>query len=573
MDTLSLIALANAHYAGTAKTGTERATLRLVTNFTDMLLGKCLVGLSISQGISPTLEDTPYRQYHFELADQQSALMRSNADITYFIFDISPYAQTEFVADATHFETVISGIETYAQNTKSSVVVMTFPLPYDTAYGNLFELNPLWKQICTANESLSRLAAKYANLSLIDSNRLISRIGRTHARSPRDACAFDVPFTPEFTATLAEECIAELLSSRGRAKKCIVVDLDNTLWGGIVGEVGTQGVALGSGYPGLAFQEFQRLLKRYRERGVILAIASRNNEADVDAVFAENTNMVLTKDDFAAVRVNWLPKSENIRSLAKELNIGVDSMIFLDDDGANRAEVSNALPGIVVPELPAEPERYGDMLITSTYFTQRTLTAEDRTKADMYTAERKRKEVTHGASPEQYLATLGIEITISVNDEAQIPRLAQLTQKTNQFNLTTRRYTEADLKHMILDGARIYAASVRDRFGSYGVTMLAIVTGANDTPVIDTLLMSCRVMGRSVEFTLLDRLATDAHKAGSSTLDAAFIKTAKNMPAEPFLRDAGFSAYGDTYRLDLERFAKAKPAAIARALEYITIAP
>src|SRR6185437_3116366 len=215
----------------------------------------------------------------------------------------------------------------------------------------------------------------------------------------------------------------------GRVHKCLVLDLDNTLWGGIVGEVGPLGIGLGTEYPGNAYVAFQRVLNEFYERGILLAINSRNNPSDVEEVFEKNRNMVLKREHFAAMVINWESKADNLKTIARELNIGLDSLVFIDDDAANRAQVRAQLPEVLVPEWSLPPEEYVHALLTIDAFHAQAVSDEDRKRGEMYVTEHKRKQLAETMSVEDYLSTLQIKMTIAVNAEELIPRVAQLTQK------------------------------------------------------------------------------------------------------------------------------------------------
>lgn len=379
-------------------------------------------------------------------------------------------------------------------------------------------------------------------MTVWDTNALIHRFGENHARDFRGLYAYDIPFTNDFFMEVGREWAALVRAKAGRLKKCIILDLDNTLWGGIVGELGPKGIAVGPDYPGLAFQNFQHALLDYFDRGVILAINSRNNPADVAEVFEKNPHMILQEKHFASAQINWNDKASNISTIAADLNIGLESIVFLDDDPVNRDLVRTVHPSVSVPELPTEPELYVNFLHQLDYFHQFSITDEDREKGRMYAEERRRKETRSQYSDiSEYIATLGIEIRISVNATAEIPRIAQLTQKTNQFNLTTKRYLEHDVQKLINDGALVVSGEVSDKFGKYGVTMLAIIIpGESMVANIDTFLMSCRVMGRGVEYAFMRSLAGLLSARSYTQATAEFRETKKNVPAKEFLPGAGF---------------------------------
>jgi len=539
----------------------ERATIGLITNFTDGILQKFITGLCLEAGIYPTLSAEGYKQYHFTLR----AAAPAATDITFIVFDASPFMPSEFTVDPEHIGDILQGIRSYVAQAQGQVVLATIALPSASPYGNLFAEDPLYLSITGFNEELRALARAYAKVSICDTDRLMRAWGEHGARDMRALYAFDAPFSKNFSLHLARELVSYLLALRGRAKKCLVVDLDNTLWGGVVGEVGIEGIALGPGYPGLAYQSFQAVLLSYWRRGVVLAIASRNNAEDVDAVFTSHPHMLLRKEHFGSIQVNWRRKSEQLHAIAEEINIGLDSLVFLDDDAANREEVKMALPMVTVPDLAPRPEEYARQVLSFTYFNQISLTDEDRAKGKMYSEERQRKEVI-AESGDAYLAKLGIVITLTENKPEDLERLAQLSQKTNQCNLTTRRYSRADLEQMIAGGASVFGASVEDRFGKYGTVVLAVVR-FNPEPELDTFLMSCRVMGRSVEYRVLDRIFELLRGRGHARVKAAYVKTAKNEPVRELLPQLGFV----DGVLELGAYGRQKPAHVADAIPLVAL--
>ncbi len=320
-------------------------------------------------------------------------------------------------------------------------------------------------------------------------------------------------------------------------KKCLVLDLDNTLWGGIVGEDGIDNLALSLTPPGNGFLAFQQAILDHYDRGIILAINSRNNPDEAWNVIRTHPNMILKEHHFAAARMNWNDKAENLRELAKELNIGLDSMVFLDDDPTNRELVRAILPEVLVPELPDDPSRYARFLNSLGVFESAAITDEDKMRGNLYVTERLRREEEKTAqSKEEFLAGLGLELTVYMDDASALDRLAQLTEKTNQFNVLKRPYTAEELKTFVDKPDRhVIYARLQDKFGDYGIIALAIIEQQGETWHLSTLLMSCRVFGRGVEDAFLASIAELARAAGARYLTIAFEETEKNLPAREFV--------------------------------------
>lgn len=524
----------------------SQAKINLITNFTDTILKKIIAGVCLHNSIYPHIYEAPYRQYHLHLKDPRSVLYKTNPDITFIFFDVNPFKETEFGSSPDHFYETLDDIEKYCKSITGTVILNLFIRSYQNAYGILFKEDPKFALVENYNNKLHELATQVPNLKIFDTNKLVHLLGERNVFDPRSIFAFDIPFTHDFMTHLAEDWFSYIRALTGSAKKCIVVDLDNTLWGGIVGELGPLHIALGPEYPGNAFVNFQRALLEYYKRGIILAINSKNNAADVAEVFQRNPHMVLKEHHFSAIRVNWQQKTENILEIANELNIGTDSMVFIDDDPLNRHLVEAQLPQVSVPNFSIPPEEYVGSLYSLNLFNQLSITDEDREKGKMYAEERQRKRVLEGARDiKDYIAELGICIDVNINVTNLLPRLSQMTLKTNQFNLTTKRYTEHDLLGMIADGALICSANIHDKFGDYGTVILGIFVPnqiVKQEVVLDTLLMSCRVMGRGVEFVFIDHLIQELSQLGFSTLKAQFVPTKKNEPSSAFLADHGFVA-------------------------------
>lgn len=320
-------------------------------------------------------------------------------------------------------------------------------------------------------------------------------------------------------------------------KKCIVLDLDNTLWGGVVGEDGAENLKLSITPPGNSFVAFQQALRDHYDRGVLLAINSRNNPDDALAVIRTHPNMILKENNFAAMRMNWNDKAENLREIAEELNIGLDSLVFLDDDATNRELVRAMLPEVETPDLPTDPSEYARFLNSLPYFPSAAITDEDKMRGNLYVTERLRKaeEQTH-STKQDFLKSLGLELTIYEDDAASLARLAQLTEKTNQFNTDKRPFSEEEVREFIESpDHRVFHARLTDKFGDYGIVLFALVEIRGTTWHIASMLMSCRAFGREIEHAFLSYIATRAAKERADILTVSFIETTKNIPAKEFV--------------------------------------
>ena len=323
-----------------------------------------------------------------------------------------------------------------------------------------------------------------------------------------------------------------------KRKKCLVLDLDNTLWGGVLGEDGADGIKLGGDYPGKAFAMWQQALLQLQRRGVILAVCSKNNEADVMEAWNSNPFMVLKRDHFSAMRINWNDKANNLRELANELNIGLDSMVFVDDNPAERQLISTMLPEVAVPEFPEKPYLLMPFFeeLVNQYFRVYTVTDEDRAKTEQYRANALRNEQrTRFEDFEDYLRSLSMELDIIPANEHNLARIAQMTQKTNQFNLTTLRYSEDDLRFQLSNHWRIYCLSVKDCFGDNGITgAITVIPQGGQLAEISSLLMSCRILGRGIETAFVNTVLNMLYREGVLKVTAHYIPTAKNGQTADF---------------------------------------
>ena len=396
--------------------------------------------------------------------------------------------------------------------------------------------------VLSVNRALREALQPLAGAYVLPMSRVVRRMGEERFYDERKWLMARLPFSAEAVWPIAQACIRVLLPAMGKVRKAIVVDLDNTMWGGVVGEDGPSGLKLSDEYPGAAFKAFQRALLECHERGVILAIASKNNEQDAMEVLDGHPEMVLKPSHFAAKQINWNSKPENLRHIAKALNIGTDALVFIDDNPAERAQMREQLPEVLVVELPADPMGYAAAVRDLPVLERLRVSSEDRDRGRQYDEQRQRDELHRASgSMEGFYRSLEMRVTIRPISPLTLARASQLTQKTNQFNLTTRRYDEARVAAMLGDATwRTYACSVRDRFGDNGLVGIALVKVTDENWVIDTFLLSCRVIGRTVETGMLARIAADADAAGSKRLTGEFIPTLKNAPARDFYESHGF---------------------------------
>ena len=390
-------------------------------------------------------------------------------------------------------------------------------------------------------------AAANGKVDILDCERLSARIGKALWMDPRYWHLSKQAVSLQALPLLARHLTAIIAANLGLARKCLVLDLDNTLWGGVIGEDGLTGINLGGDHVGESFIAFQEAIRLLKQKGVVLAVCSKNNEADAREPFERHPEMRLKLDDFAVFTANWEPKPDNLRRIAQSLNIGLDALVFVDDNPAECAAVRQALPEIDVLELPADPAHYARTLWDYLGFESATLTAEDAARTDQYRARAAVTQLEQGVgSVEELWESLDMQATIAPFNELDLPRIVQLIGKTNQFNLTTRRYNQAQIESFVRNPACIhFTLRLRDRFAEHGLVSLLIAVRQGQTFEIDTWLMSCRVIGLSVEQSMLAHLCQQAAGGGVTRLRGLYLPTAKNGLVKDLYAKLGFVLSGE----------------------------
>jgi FkbH-like protein len=408
------------------------------------------------------------------------------------------------------------------------------------------------------NQELRELSRDHPGVYVLDYDSLVARHGRTAWRDERKWLTVRLPIASTHLIHLAEEWLRFLHPLSGKVAKALVVDLDNTLWGGVIGEDGIDGIRIGTEHPGASYRDLQRVMLDFYRRGILLAICSKNNPEDAMEVIDKHPGMILRQQHFATMRINWRDKAQNLREIAEELNIGIDALAFLDDSPVEREQIRAALPEVAVLDLPADPGKYAAVLRDCPLFERLILSDEDKQRGVYYAAQRERVQLEAACtSKEDFLQSLQQEVEIADVHAGTLARVAQLTQKTNQFNLTTRRYKEQEIVEMASHpGRRVVSVRVQDRYGDNGWVGVAITRDDGETREIDTFLLSCRVIGRAVETAILSYLAQDARRRGLTRMQGWFLPTKKNAPASDFYSQHGFrvgkqETQGSLWTLDL----------------------
>src|SRR5579875_237945 len=513
-----------------------------------------------------------FNAYAQEILDDKSSMYAFAPDAVILAVqtrDIAPelwrdFADLEPDEATAAVERVVSELQTWARafrkNSRAHLIIHNLEQPVIPVQG-IFDTQSAAGQravIALLNERLAEAIREIRGAYILDYDGLVARYGRRNWPDEKKWLTMRLPIAAHYLTHLAQEWLRFLHPLAGKLAKAIVVDLDNTLWGGIVGEDGFDGIQIGVEYPGVAFQNLQRAILDLYRRGILLAICSKNNLEDAMAVLEKHPGMLLRPEHFAAMRINWAAKPQNLREIAAELNIGIDALALLDDNPVERRHVRLEVPEMTVIELPTDPIDYAEALRTCPVFERLALSAEDRDRPKYYVAEKQRIALEQAAtSRDDFLRSLRQQAELAFVSSATLARVAQLTQKTNQFNLTTKRYSEQEISDLASrPDCQVFSIRITDRFADNGLVGVAITRDKNFVCEIDTFLLSCRVIGRSVETALLSFLAERARERGNRELVGWFFPTKKNAPAREFYPSHGFQIVeqndtGSRWRFDL----------------------
>jgi len=509
-----------------------------------------------------------YNQFNQEILNLKSKLYNFSPNLTFLILDLRsflgekfffPYSYTEkekkdFIDSK--LQEIFDIITFFVNNSNSKLIISNFNSPSYSSYG-IASLNTnfgLKDMVLYINKKLKEFILNQNSMLIFDFDGFVSKFGEKNVFNYQNYFFGDIKIDLDYIPYFANELIPFVIAQLGISKKCIVLDLDNTLWGGTVGEDGFDGIKLGPQSPGNTFLEFQKYLKALKNRGIILAINSKNNFNDAIQVIKEHPYMILREEDFACMRINWNDKVSNMSEIAQELNIGIDSIVFFDDDPLNREFMRTALSDVYTVDLPKDSSEYVPILQELAEFSVFEITDEDSKRAQMYVQQRKRKEFeTSTPNLDSLLRNLSLELIIKNSNSFTMPRISQLILKTNQFNLTTKRYTAEEITNFTNDDNMIVGcAQVKDKFGDHGITGVFIIKKLNsDEWFIDTFLLSCRIIGREIEQGILYYIINEAKKNGIKIIKSQYIPTEKNTPIENFLPSSGFKKNNDFWEFDL----------------------
>jgi FkbH-like protein len=433
--------------------------------------------------------------------------------------------------------------------------------PGDGIFGNYANKVPasLTYQVRVVNCELMRWAEAHADFHIYDLARLQADLGRSAVAEPKLYTSARMALTPDASRLVARDLISMMLAGKGGGVKCVILDLDNTLWGGVIGDDGLDRIQIGDLGLGMAFSRFQAWIKQLKDRGIVLAVCSKNEEANAREPFLKHPDMVLKLEDIAVFVANWKDKATNIRSIREIVEVDFSAMVFLDDNPAERALVRESFPSMSVPELPADPCEYVSFLQGLNLFETASYTAQDGQRTQSYQAEvQRRSEREKFVDEADFLRSLEMRASIQAFSRFQFPRIAQLTQRSNQFNLRTVRYTEKQIEALAeAADKRTFAVELRDRFGDYGLISVIILERREEVYFVDTWIMSCRVLGRGVESLVLNTIVAAARADGIGRIIGEYLPTAKNGMVKEHYPKLGFAVTGENlWFLDAASFSE-----------------
>jgi FkbH-like protein len=537
--------------AGRAPGTVRRARVAVLGSSTTSLLIPVLRALCFRDGIDATFHEGAFGAFRQEILEPGGVLAAFNPTIVIIAphwrdLELAPVDGDDPEATAKTIAEEYRALWAAAHATGGCHVIQhSFDLPADDSADLLSVQLPAGRRRLIRRINLALADALPSGVSLLDTEQVAAQVGIDRWSNPRLWYLARQHPSSEAIPELAEEQMAHVRAVLGLSRKVLVCDLDNTLWKGVIGEDGLAGIKVGPGSPdGEAYADLQRYIRSLKDRGIVLAVCSKNNLEDARAPFEQKTGMVLRLDDFAVFRANWDDKAENVRRIAEEIGVGLDSLVVLDDNPFERAWIRSQLPQVAVPELGTSVFTYARDLDRGRYFPAITWSPEDRLRADGYRREQERAGARERAgSLEDFLAGLQMRGTCEPVSDANIERVTQLTNKTNQFNLTTRRRTLAEVRRLAsVTAGWTGVFSLQDRYGDHGIIgLLFCVPGPEpDCWEIDTWLMSCRVLRRDVEKFMMDCLIDAARAAGIRRIRGQYLRTEKNGQVADLFQGFGF---------------------------------
>jgi FkbH-like protein len=545
--------------------GLETIRVALLGDTATPFLVQALRGTGFDRGLNLQIWEADFNQIERQVADPASELYKSDPQVIIIfhsshklLLHYNKQKPEDYAALAENRLELIGQLCTTIEGRlRSKIIYYNYTEINDAIFGNyanktetsfLFQLRKL-------NYGLMQYAAAHPNFYLCDLSTVQNQIGKLNLFHSSVYVNSDMVLSIDALPAVAATTLDLIGAFSGRIRKCLILDMDNTIWGGVIGDDGIENIQLGTLGIGKAFTELQYWVKKLKYRGIILAVASKNTESVVLDAFDRHPDMVLTKEDIAVFKVNWDNKVDNIRQIQATLNIGFDSMVFLDDNPFERNMVREAIPSITVPELPEDPADYLEYLYTLNLFETTSLSDEDMERTKLYQTQAIRNQEMQAYSNEDdFLAGLNMHSDVESFNSFNTPRVAQLSQRSNQFNLRTVRYTEAEIAKLA-DSQDIFTFSftLEDKYGDNGIICVVILKKeTDDTLFIDSWLMSCRVLKRGMENFTLNTQVAAAKQKGFRFLKGEYLPTAKNEMVKAHYQQLGFQPSGDYWLLDLD---------------------
>lgn len=544
--------------ADLAASGRLRAVkLAIVASHTADLAIGALAATGLRHGVLVEAVTSSYGQIAQALLDPASSIALAKPDFVLLSLDAQNLGLARPIFDEAAATAAVDAAVDYIASLRdgahahvgAGAILHTLAPPAEALFGSFDARQPgsvRW-MVARFNQRLAQDVVGQGDM-LLDLAALAETVGLARWHDPLRWHDAKVPFALDAIPLFADHLCRLLAAARGLSRKCLVLDLDNTVWGGVIGDDGVEGIKLGQGSArGEAHLAVQNMALDLRQRGIVLAVCSKNEEAAALLPFRDHPEMVLKEDHISVFVANWTDKATNLKAIAQTLNIGTDALVFLDDNPAERERVRQELPEVAVPEVGDEPSDYVRLLAMGGYFEAIAFADEDRQRAEMYQANAQRVSAMQKVGNlDDYLRSLDMVCTIQPFDEVGRARIAQLANKSNQFNLTTRRYTEADVAAFQAD-PRKFTMQVRlvDRFGDNGMISVVMFDRGVDEWLCESWLMSCRVLGRRVEEAVLAHVAQAAKAAGAARLIGEYLPTAKNVIVERHFEKLGFAPAGD----------------------------
>ncbi|MDO4189617.1 MAG: HAD-IIIC family phosphatase [Lachnospiraceae bacterium] len=530
----------------------------VLSNVASQLFSLGIKGALKAEGINASVFDADYNQIDAQLLDKSSETFAFAPELIVLYISTDKIYEEFLDLDSSlrsiFAENMIKKIESYwdmiARNCSAKVIQPNFTEIDDRAFGNYSSKvdDAFIYQIRKLNFLLEEAMLERKNVYPLDLLSIQIRMGIDQFYDSVLYYSSKMAVSLDAIACISKNVADITKSLRGSFKKGVILDLDNTLWGGVIGDDGLGGIEIGELGSGHAFSDFQRWLKQLKDRGILLCVCSKNNEDTAKEPFEQHEEMVLRLDDFSMFVANWEDKASNIRYIQKNLNIGMDSLVFIDDNPFERNLVREMIPEITVPELPEDPASYLSFLQGENLFETASYSNDDKDRTKQYQAEIKRKNLEQEfVSIDDYLNNLEMIGEAKAFEQVRFARIAQLTQRSNQFNLRTIRYTEADIERIASDNSYITLYyTLKDKFGDHGLVSVVIIKKTSkDEAFVDTWLMSCRVLKRGMEEFIVNKFVEAAKNDGIKILTSEYIKTQKNSMVKDIYKTMGFSEISD----------------------------